>query len=921
MRPLHLTISAFGPYAGQTELDMQALGTSGVYLIAGDTGAGKTTIFDAICFALFGQPSGTQRTAGMLRSKYAAVETPTFVTLRFRCRDKNYTVRRSPEYERPSKRGDGMVRKGAEAELIYPDGRVVSKLREVDEAVQEILGLDRDQFSRIAMIAQGDFMKLLLAGTRERQEIFRRLFQTDYYRRFQESLRAESLELERQCRSIEEEMRQQTDALACADGDELAESIERAKSGALAFPELAELLDALCQSDKARHEGDEQALEKARKELDELTRRLTMAREAAKRQTELDAAMVEWTKQKQCLAQTGERLAEYAEGEQTLDAMKKRLAVWQEQLPRYEELEKAERELARQQEMHRKKDGEFTALCQRQEQAQAELLATQKRLDALSDTQLQWERLEQSQRQLSAERTELEAFSELCEQCETLRRTWEESGAALDEALHTMAQKDAEHTHLSERFYMEQAGRLAQTLAEGQPCPVCGSVVHPHPAELSENAPTQLVLQQAKQDAERSHARASECSVAEASARKALQMKQEMRDQAAEKCLGEQTGETLQERLRQALANNDRAGLALAEQKKQTEKALLQQQEMDDGLRKLRERIAGFAEEKAAVMAASAEYQSAAQAWQETVRMLKKQLPMESREQAQAEHDRLAEQIAEKTRAYEAAKSEHEAARLAVAGLEEKCAMLSGQLEGAERPDVQAIETEKELCEKRQELCRSRTKESYARLLSNRRICEQLSGHMERLEKSEQRRRWMKDLADTANGALGGREKLALETYIQITYFDRVLSRANTRLMVMSGGQYELKRRETAMDNRSQSGLELDVLDHYNGTRRSANTLSGGESFLASLSLALGMADEVQSSAGGVQLDTMFVDEGFGSLDEQALRQAMQALAALADGNRLVGIISHVAELQSGIERKIEVTKDRSGGSRARIVC
>ncbi len=177
----------------------------------------------------------------------------------------------------------------------------------------------------------------------------------------------------------------------------------------------------------------------------------------------------------------------------------------------------------------------------------------------------------------------------------------------------------------------------------------------------------------------------------------------------------------------------------------------------------------------------------------------------------------------------------------------------------------------------------------------------------------------MKALSSTANGNLSGQEKVMLETYIQMTYFDRIIARANTRFMVMSGGQYELKRRAEADNNRRQSGLELDVIDHYNGTRRSVKTLSGGESFLASLSLALGLSDEIQSSAGGIRLDTMFVDEGFGSLDEESLRQALRALSALSEGNRLVGIISHVAELKERIDRQIVVTKDRDGGSRAQI--
>ena len=188
------------------------------------------------------------------------------------------------------------------------------------------------------------------------------------------------------------------------------------------------------------------------------------------------------------------------------------------------------------------------------------------------------------------------------------------------------------------------------------------------------------------------------------------------------------------------------------------------------------------------------------------------------------------------------------------------------------------------------------------------------------LEKTEKEYAWVKALSDTVNGTLTGQEKVTLETYIQTTFFDRILQRANLRLMVMSSGQYEFKRQREAANNRSLSGLELNVLDYYSNSERSAKSLSGGESFMASLSLALGMADEVQSAAGGIQLDTMFVDEGFGSLDEEALQQAIRALSALTDGNRLVGIISHVAELKEKIDKQIIVTKDRVNGSQIKII-
>lgn len=923
MRPLHLTISAFGPYAGKVELDMSAFGTNGLYLITGDTGAGKTTIFDAICYALYGRASGKQRTTKMLRSKYAAPEMPTYVKLRFSCRDREYVVERNPEYERPKLRGSGMGKQNAGATLICPDGRVISKVSEVDSEIQAILGLAFDQFSRIAMIAQGDFMELLLADTDERQKIFQRLFQTQYYESFQNSLNEQSKELERQCCAAEEEVRQQLAALSWAEDDALAESLAQARRGILPREELTALLDALCKADEARHEADKQALDEARRILGELEGRLAVASQTEKLQKELDLVRKNLAEKKQAEKAAEEELAKCAEGAAPLKEMEKSLAVLEGQLPRYDEMDKAERELRRRQKLLRQAEDERRELETKQEQAQKKLSNNSRRQEELSGTEAQWERLVQREKQLADEHTELEALEALCKQCDAAEKAWRASTEKLEQAQLTRDRKYAEYARISSRFFMEQAGLLAEKLEDGQPCPVCGSVSHPHPAVRSEASPTQAEVDQAERESNISHEKFSECGTAAAVALNKLQMKREERDQAAAKCLTEDTDAPLEGRLSRAFESNERARAELAEQKRQTESEREEKKLLEQTVTLLREELDGYTQKKAMTMAALAEHQSAAQAQKENLEALRSQLPMESREQAQAEYDRLAGEIKKKTKAYDAARQACEQAKLEAAGLEKSCETLEKQLGSAEKADADALRGEKEAAKAKLAMWQEATNNSFARLRENSRIRDAVTQKTEKLALDEQRRRWMKDLADTASGGgkHDGRDRLALETYVQITYFERILARANTRLMIMSSGQYELKRRETATDNRRLNGLELDVLDHYNGTRRSANTLSGGESFMASLSLALGMADEVQSSAGGIRLDTMFVDEGFGSLDEQTLRQAMQALARLADGSRLVGIISHVGELKSTIERKIEVTKDRSGGSRARIVC
>ncbi len=311
---------------------------------------------------------------------------------------------------------------------------------------------------------------------------------------------------------------------------------------------------------------------------------------------------------------------------------------------------------------------------------------------------------------------------------------------------------------------------------------------------------------------------------------------------------------------------------------------------------------------------------AAVQAYQKQVQELWEALPYPQKQQAQAQLRRWEQQKQAGEQAIAAAFKAVQEGEKEVEHLSGQMVKLKEQLEQIPEFPKETLEQQKRQLTQQQDQLTKQQQTLHTRMEINRNALEKIQE--KRQEQSQLERRWaqVKALSDTANGTLAGKEKVMLETYVQMTYFDRIVARANTRFMVMSAGQYELVRRSSAENNRSQSGLELDVVDHYNGTRRSVKTLSGGESFQASLSLALGLSDEIQSSAGGIRLDTMFVDEGFGSLDEEALRQAMQALSGLAQGNRLVGIISHVAELKEKIDKQIVVTKDPVGGSRAALV-
>ena len=305
---------------------------------------------------------------------------------------------------------------------------------------------------------------------------------------------------------------------------------------------------------------------------------------------------------------------------------------------------------------------------------------------------------------------------------------------------------------------------------------------------------------------------------------------------------------------------------------------------------------------------------------EERLAQLHEKLTFESKSKAEAEITTLTKTADKIQKEFEVAQKDLNTCNEKLASLKSAREEIIKRLDGDGDVDLEMESELQATLEGKQKKLSNDEKIVHSRLTANRRSLENIKVKADDLITSETKYTWVKSLSDTANGNIPGKEKIMLETYIQMNYFDRIIARANTRLMIMTGGQYDLVRRKDALNKQGQSGLDLDVIDHYNGSERSVRSLSGGESFKASLALALGLADEIQSSAGGIKLDTMFVDEGFGSLDEESLSKAIKTLDSLAAGNRLVGIISHVGELKQKIEKQIVVTKDKYGGSRAEII-
>lgn len=1082
MRPVKLVMSAFGPYAGKVELDFERLGTDGIYLLCGDTGAGKTTVFDAISFALFGHASGDGREARTLRSDFADAATPTYVDLVFAYRGEEYRIRRNPEYLRAARRGTGMTTELADAELIYPDGRRLTKTRAVDAAVRELLGIDRNQFGQIVMIAQGDFRRLLNADTNERVEIFRRVFDTGSYQAFSQMLETRRRSLEETVRRLREEVRTLAGGILLAPDDPrctlLSDWRER---DALAAGPLADLLEEAVREDAAQLEETDRRRLALEAGIEEASADLERARTARR----LVGLLNQQDREAQRLdAQTPalqERFDRSRETEGACRDIEAREAVIRNSLDRYDQLDRLREELARTQqeaeeallarenldklfdttrraatdaEAREKSLAGYPAELAEASavQTQAQRLAdearetldlarrarvarhqcddldqgcrdlereaeTSARLAASYESKLSDLRNREAQlsdapelaarNQAEIEATQVKVERVRADQTELARR---EDGLA--EARELLArqedayryarqraeQANADHIRLQTAFYDGQAGLLAKSLVDGMPCPVCGSTAHPAPAASIHGVPTQDEVEAA----ERARAAAADALAREsgrtAAARACVEERLAARDAFAHEhgeapsltAQSERYGADLDhlqhmqaqqqgrvdelQTVRRAIADAEsnledgRASVEKASAKLARQRAALAAQQaslaaLTDQLRGTDEAAAHRrADETRSDVAAASERVARAQqgvadlgkARDDLARLRRRLEDAESRRPSAEQRQRAAqarlqgiqERIAGLREGLEHASRDdalHHAANLAAESLRlhaerdeaqrrleqhrrdleavrANAAAVQDQLRTAGSPDEEPVIEKLDDLRARKRRTDGERDELNARIAANRQIASSLRENEVACSEIAQNYSELEALAYTANGKLSGKDKLGFETYVQTIYFDQVLVAANARLDPMTGGRYRLIRRTRALTQRGQCGLDLDVLDNYTGKPREAASLSGGESFKASLALALGLSDVAQAHAGGIQLDTMFIDEGFGSLDQESLQLAIKTLVDVSGSGKLVGIISHVEELKASIDRKVVVERGRAG-STLRIEC
>ncbi|MBR6029669.1 MAG: SMC family ATPase [Clostridia bacterium] len=924
MRPTRLKFTAFGPYRDSVNLDLSQLGESGLYLITGVTGAGKTTLFDAIAYALYGQASGDTRDQNMLRSTFADPKALTSVELTFEHRGKTYIVSRQPAQTTAKLRGTGTTDRPADATLTLPDNHTVSGVSAVNQKIVDLLGVSRDQFCRIAMIAQGDFQKVITADTKERIGIFRRIFQTGRFDKLCQRVKEDAGKAEAEAGQRRITFSTHLKNAACGELSPFRAALtalqEQGKD--VNAPEAVQLLEALCAADAEAAAQAEAEAGRADRLFSESAIQLKQAEETQKLAESLKAAQ---TIREHLQAQAAQAEAAL-EAEQARAPEQERLAEAETRLrqllPEYEALEALLKDAGSAKaalEAHRS-----------QQEADTKLEAdTAKAIDDLREEQRQlagagekMQRLKEKTDTVQAEGKRLKTFvvddqARLRDQEADLAKKQQ----ACDSAVKAWQKAQEKYDAANTRYLNGQAGLLAAQLEEGAPCPVCGATHHPNPAHAAEDVPTEAELNRLKKAAETADREAKAAAETAAGARKAVET---LTEAAAEKGLQLTGLSTLPEAL-QAAAEKRKALQAefqqLNNEYKQAEKDAKRFEELKTKLPEEEKKLEQTQTRLRDTAAAISREETAAAEKQRQAGEIQAKLPYPARAEAEKEANRLKKAVAERKQVLKAAQDAADALRAKLSGQEGQVKTLSEQLSQREPAgDLEARRKAHQALEADKKAAQARHTDVVSRRNSNSAILSELSGLSGSIAEGDKRLQWMRSLSKTLSGAQSGADgKMSLETYVQTFYFDRIIHRANLRLKRMSSDQYELKRR-TSLDRSSQSGLDLDVVDHWNGSVREVGSLSGGEKFEASLALALGTSDAMVSERGGLSLETLFIDEGFGSLDQDTLQRAISVLNNLStDSRRLIGIISHVDALEDAIPLHIDVTRDPEGGSKATI--
>ncbi|MBS7007557.1 AAA family ATPase [Anaerostipes sp.] len=837
MKPLFLEICGWGPYPEKNSIDFSSL-QGGLFLITGPTGSGKTTIFDALTYALYGEVSGSVRTKESLRSDFASQKEDTYVILEFIHRNNKYRVERHPKYMRAKKRGSGMTVKKEDAVLTLPDGTVKAGTAKVNEELSRLLMIDYDQFRQISMLAQGEFQKLLVARSSERAEVFRSIFHTQIYKRIQ-ALAGEK------ARALLGEIRELTNKMEEAAELSEEEDTYREAREKRDFKAVIKCLEEECREIKRLAKKTEDNIGRQKEVYDSKKQVFDQYRKTEQEIKELSEQISSLEAETEGLSEKREKLKEQKEETESLkscmDRKKERLGVLKEMQGRLDQFQqlKTVYEETKARELQQAKRTE-AALFQEWLRAEAETIHSKEKYESLG-----------------------EQFG----QAECEYRTAEENRRKEQEA----------YMDVQSSFYAGSIGILAKELKEGSPCPVCGSVSHPDPALIPSEVPDRQQVENQKKRAEEAE------EILRKSYKKLLELKEQKNTAEAE----------WKNRQKELGDEPDWEKITKAEVLSMEKLSL---EEEEEKLAEIREDLVN---KEGQLKAFRTEFQMS-----------------DTAGDLQKEHDRLTGEVQE----YECRKERQEAESAELLTALSKAHTLLGerrtsyeekmrQKAGLDRHQI----GEDELKAMEEDIKKTENLREQLAVASHQRQ-QALRSLKEKQKKREQLEETYGIVGDVDRLLKGDNPlRLTFEQFVLITYFQDILKAANIRFLKMTGGRYEMFRSETVTDARKKDNLEIEIMDYYTGRRRSVKTLSGGESFKAALCLALGLSDIIKNSAGGIEIEVLFVDEGFGSLDSESLEQAVSSLQELSGASRMIGIISHVPELSERIGQKIVVRRKNIG--------
>ena len=916
MRPTKLTISAFGPYAGKQVLDLNKLGENGLYLITGNTGAGKTSIFDAIAYALYDKPSGDSRDDSMLRSKYADENTETYVELEFMCKDKLYKIRRNPQYTRKKARGDGMTEQPARAELILPDERIINKSKtEVTNKIIEIIGIDRNQFLQVAMIAQGEFRKFLLAKTDARSEIFRQIFKTEKFDNIQNKIKSDKITLENELKKTRQSILTYASSIVCAEGSDFCEKVESAKNNALTTKDTIELLKEIIVSDKALNDDFSAKISELDKKLGEVNALIGKAEEHEKNVALYKEKTSLVPKYMQARDNAEQKCNEEKAKKPEREKAEKEITIIEKDLPNYDALDDLQKEIKVLSDKIVVNNKQADALKISIAQKESKLKELKELKVTLEGSAVVKKEAEKEKAQLEEQGSKLQALSlsiaELLSAKVRLQKC-QDSYKIISQKAKELADT---YNDLNKRFLDGQAGIMASTLKEGEPCPVCGSKTHPVLAKNSQEVPTEDSLKEAKKLAEEENKLAVSSSNECGKINGQIEELKKSVTESAKTLLGVTDLNGIEAIVEEKISSVKNGLVEIAKKIQLQDEKIRQKEQADKSIPIEEEQLEKLRNDRADLEKTISADSASVKAKEEQKEKLVTSLRFNSKSLASEELDNLKIKVQNLNAALERAEKEYEERNSEVVKLTGEISSLEKVANSSCTIDLaKENENKNSIINQRKET--NTAKEAViSRISSNEACVRSIESTAKQSEALEERYKWMNSLYNTATGGIKDKERISFETYIQMSYFERILSRANIRLRKMTGGQFELIRRKDDLGKQSQVGLDIDVFDHGNASSRPVDSLSGGEQFKASLALALGLSDEIQESSGGVRLDSMFIDEGFGSLDGESLNLAIQTLQELTEGNHLVGIISHVEELKNRIDKQIVVEKLKTAGT------